>query len=399
MGGVTAWGMPDTRKIAVVVPWHGYGRHILLGVSRFAQGRPGWVLHLVQSDSLVLEEDLRQWKPDGLISGMVDTEEGLREQHYRCPWISILAQPEDPDIPFVTLDEDEIGRVAADYYVQRKFRNFAFLGNSEHEFSHQRADAFSYALQERGHPCSIHLYPTKFQSVNKRKRQEEDRKKKAWLMSLPKPVALFCCDDWEAFQLIQFCRQNEVRVPEEVAVLGVGNDELLCNISNPPLSSIRTPFDRVGYEAAVLMDRILEGKEIASAKNFLPVNGLISRQSTDVMQVVDPVVSTALGFIQEHLSEAIRVDDLLRHVFVSRTLLERKFRRELGRTPLAEIRRQRVVRGKQLLSDTDLSIAEIADACGFGSDIRFSTVFKELAGQSPSAFRKMIRVPSSVHES
>jgi len=112
----------------------------------------------------------------------------------------------------------------------------------------------------------------------------------------------------------------------------------------------------------------------------------------------DPVVSKALKFIQDHVSEPIKVEDLLRHVFVSRTLLERKFRAELGRTPLVEIRRQRVRLARQLLSDTDLSISEIAESCGFSSDIRLSTVFKELTGQSPSAFRKEIKVPASLHE-
>jgi len=124
----------------------------------------------------------------------------------------------------------------------------------------------------------------------------------------------------------------------------------------------------------------------------------VSRQSSDVMQVGDPLVAKALQFIQAHISEPIKVADLLKHVFISRTLLERKFSTELGRTPLVEIRRQRVRRARQLLADSNMSIVEIADACGFSSDIRLSTVFKELTGQSPSAFRKAVKAPSSVHE-
>ena len=390
--------MPNSRKVAVVVPWHGYGRHILLGVSKFVHDHPNWVLHLIQSDSPVLEKDIREWNPDGIISGMLDTQTGAFQFHYERPWVSILTQPDDPSVPFVTMDEDAVSRIAAEYYIDRKFIHFAFLGNSEHEFSTQRAEAFEYALKEQGFSCSIMLYPTKVYGINKKKRISIDRLKAKWLEDLPKPVAVFACDDWEAFQLIQFCRQQGVRVPEEVAVMGVGNDELLCNISNPPMSSIRMPVERVGYDAAVLLEEILSGKKRVEKKRFLPPSGMVSRQSTDVMQVGDPVVAKALQFIQDHVSEPIKVEDLLRHVFISRTLLERKFRSELGRTPLVEIRRQRIRRARQLLSDTTLSMNEIAEASGFSSDIRLSTVFKELTGMSPSAFRREVKAPASVHE-
>jgi LacI family transcriptional regulator len=297
----------NTKKVAVVVPWHGYGRNILLGVSQFVHDHPNWVLHLIQSDSPVLEEDLRTWKPDGIISGIVDMPSGIRELHYSRPWVSVLAQPDDPEIPFVTIDEDAVGRLAAEYYLDRKFRHFAYLGNEEHEFSLQRAEAFEYALKECGFGCATLLYPTKLHGVDKRRRLQTDRKKLRWLESLPKPVALLACDDWEAFQFIQFCRQQEVRIPEEVAVLGIGNDELLCNISNPPMSSIRTPVEQIGYHAAAVLDGILSGKRDMKKKEFFPPSGMVSRQSTDVMLVADKVVAGALQFIQEHITEIIKV--------------------------------------------------------------------------------------------
>jgi LacI family transcriptional regulator len=390
--------MPNRKKIAVVVPWYGYGQNVLLGVSKFVHDQPDWVLHLVQSDSPVLEDDLRGWKPDGIISGIVDLPSGIRELHYTLPRVSVLAQPDDENIPFVTIDEDAVGRMAADYFISRRFDHFAYLGNEEHEFSIQRAEAFEYALKEKGLDCHTLLYPTKVYGIDKRKRTRIDRQKAQWLNALPKPVALFACNDWEAFQFVQFCRQQGVRVPDEVAVLGVGNDELLCNISHPPMSSIRMPFEKVGYDAAALLNRLLNKTADQKRKNFLPPAGMVSRQSTDVMQVGDPVVAKALAFIQEHISEPIRVEHLLKHVFISRTLLERKFKAELGCTPLVEIRRQRVRRARQLLADTNLPVAEIAETCGFSSDIRLSTVFKELTGQSPSAFRKSVKAPSSVHE-
>jgi LacI family transcriptional regulator len=397
MGGCKGSFMKKAKKVAVVVPWHGYGQNILLGLSKFVHEHPEWVLHLVQSDSPILEEDLRGWNPDGVISGIVDLPLDVKEAHYSRPWVSVLAQPNDPEIPFVTIDEDAVGRMAADYFITRQFKHFAYLGNNEHEFSTQRADAFEYALKEKGFSCSTMLYPTKMYGTNKRRRTAIDRKKTKWLMKLPKPVAVFACDDWEAFQFIQFCRQQGARVPEEVAVMGVGNDELLCNVSQPPLSSIRNPFEKVGYDAAVLLDRILCGKTVKKM-HFLPPSGLICRKSSDVLRVGDPVLEMALAFIQDHISEPINVADMLKHVQISRTLLERKFQAELGRTPLVEIRRQRVRRAQQLLADTNLSIANVAAASGFNSDIRFSTVFKKLTGQTPSDFRKSVKAPSSVQE-
>jgi LacI family transcriptional regulator len=385
------------KKVAVVVPWHGYGQNILLGVSKFVHSHPDWVLHLVQSDSPVLEADLRSWKPDGIISGMVDLPSGVRELHYSLPWVSVLTQPDDASVPFVTMDEDAVGRMAAEYFMGRRFQHYAYLGNEEHEFSVQRAEAFEFALKEKEYACDVLLYPTKVYGTDRRRRAVLDRNKARWLNHLPKPVAVLACDDWEAFQFIQFCRQQGVRVPEEAAVLGVGNDELLCNISQPPMSSLRMPFENVGYEAAAALHRLMGGQKVEK-KKFLPPAGMVSRQSTDVLLVDDPVVAKALAFIREQISRPIKVEDLLKQVSVSRTLLERKFRTELGRTPLVEIRRQRVRCARQLLADTNLSVMEVAEACGFGSDIRLSTVFKELTGQSPSAFRKAVKVPSSMHE-
>ena len=392
--------MDKEIRVAVVVPWHNYGQRILLGVSRFVHEHPGWTIHPVQYDSPVLDEDLKQWNPDGIISGVLDAETGLPEAHFRSPWVSILTQPDDPGVPFVTLDEDAVSRMAAEYFLSHKFRNFGFIGNNFLEFSVQRGEAFKFAVEEKGFSCSMFLYHTKIGDSKKAERRRTDKQKTDWLISLPKPAAVLACNDWEAFQFVQSCRLAGFRIPEDIAVMGIGNDELICNISNPPLSSVRTPEERIGYDAAVLLDKILSGRSGKRAKKiFLPPSGLVIRQSSDISQVENPVVASALQYIQKHIAEPIRVEDLIEHIMVSRTLLERKFRAELGRTPLMEIRRQRILRSKQLLADTALSIANVAEACGFSSDVRLSTVFKEITGISPSEFRKTVQTPSSVHHS
>ena len=390
--------MADCKTVAVVIPWRAYGQSILLGISKFVYEHPEWVLHLIQAESPVLNEDLMRCEADGVISCLLNTSKETADSLCRCPAVSVLVQPDQLNIPFVIVDEDAVGRMAAEYYLDRKFRNFAFIGNSEHKFSVQRANAFESAVNKQGFGCSKMLYSTRIRDVDEEELLRAEQKKVQWLNQLPKPVAVFACSDGEAFRLIQLCRQEGCQVPEDVAVLGVGNEALFCNVANPPLSSIRIPYERIGYDAAVLLDAVLNGKRIAQEKNLLPPSGLVSRQSTDVMRVKDPVVSDALQFIQEHISQPINVKDIVKRSGISRTLLERKFRLELGYTPLVEIRRQRIQRVKQLLADTDLSIAEIADSCGFGSDTRLSMVFKELTGRTPTGFRKEVKAPSSVHE-
>lgn len=386
--------MNKVRKIAVVTHFYGWGERVLSGISEYVRQNPRWVLHLIPSDSVSLREDLRDWQPDGIISSVLDKDIPVANPGYRWPWVSILSEHETIVRAYVTVDEDAVGRMAADFFMDRKLRSFGFIGNSEHAFSRNRAEGFRYALAAHGFDCSVFLYRTKISTQTKKQRMTVGKQKLQWLKGLHRTAGVLACDDWEAFQFVQFCRLHGVRVPEDVAVLGVGNDEPFVSVSTPPLSSIRIPFDRVGYEAASMLDRILDEKPLEKDKVYLQPIGMVSRQSTDIFNVMDPVLAKALRFIQEHISEPIKVQDLLEHVFVSRTLLESKFRAELDRTPLMEIRRQRIQHAKQMLVDTDRSIQEIANACGFGSDIRLSTVFRELVDTTPTAYRKRFRVPT-----
>lgn len=387
--------MDKVRKIAVVTKFYGHGERVLTGISEYVRRHGRWVLHLVPSDSATLYEDLKDWGPEGIISGMLDTHSPVLDPNYKKPWVSILCEQKKVSRPFVTIDEEAVGRMAAEYFAERKLQSFGFIGNIEHAFSRKRADGFALALKKRGFECSPFLYRTKTSVQTEEQRRKVTEEKLKWLNGLAKTAGVLACDDWEAFQFIQFCRLQGVRVPEDVAVLGVGNDQPFVTISVPPLSSIRIPFDRVGYEAASMLDRMLDKEDLEEKQIYLQPMGLVSRQSTDVFHVEDPVLTKALAFIQEHIHEPIKVTDILKHVFVSRTLLENKFRTLLGRTPLKEIRRQRIQHAKQMLIDTDLPVYQIAEACGFNSDIRLSTVFRELTGVTPTAYRQRFCVPAS----
>ena len=390
--------MTASKKIAVVLPWRVHGQSVLLGISKFAYEHPDWILYLINTDSPVLQDDMLRYTPDGVISCLPDTDENNYYTSGKYPFVSVLVQPSDITVPFVVVDEALVGQMAAEYYLKYRVAQFAFIGNGDYSFSVQRADSFKSVIEKNGFKCSVLLFSSQTCSNDKQILMQHEDEKTRWLHQLSKPAAVFACTDAEAFRLIQLCKQEGIRVPEDVAVLGAGNESLFCNIANPALSSIRIPYERIGYNAAVLLDSMLTGTPVLQKEFFMPPAGLVNRRSTDIMKINDPVVDKAVQYIQEHLSDSVNVADLTRHAGISRTLLERKFRLELGHPPLTEIRQQRVKQAMQLLADTSLSIADIADACGFSSDTRLSMVFKSLTGQSPSAFRKKVRVPSSVRE-
>ena len=209
-----------------------------------------------------------------------------------------------------------------------------------------------------------------------------------WMRDLPKPAGILASNDIAARELADICRQLGLRVPDEVSLLGVDNDDLECGLASPPLSSVALPARQVGYDAAKLLDSLILGKPAPREPWFLPPLGVVTRQSTDARAIRDPAVVAAIDFIRAHAAEAIHVDQIASHVVQSRRMLEYKFRDQLGHTILDEIRRVRVGRVKELLAGTDLSMPAIARRTGFSTPQRMAIVFGQLTGQTPSAYRR-----------
>ena len=207
------------------------------------------------------------------------------------------------------------------------------------------------------------------------------------MASLPKPIGILACTDQLAFWLLDACRRAGVAVPEEVAVVGVENDETLCTMSRPQLSSVAYDGERVGYEAAALLDRLMRGEQPPPEPVLLPPKGLVVRQSSDIMAIEEPEIVAAVCYIREHACHGINVADVVEHVGLSRTLLERRMRKAIGRTPGEEIVRLRFSRVQQLLADTGLSLAAIADRCGFEHSQYMAEAFKKHFGLTPGAYR------------
>ncbi|HXG47249.1 MAG TPA: substrate-binding domain-containing protein, partial [Methylomirabilota bacterium] len=213
----------------------------------------------------------------------------------------------------------------------------------------------------------------------------------AWLSALPKPVGVFACYDFRGRQVLDACRRIKVAVPEEVAVIGVDDDEMLCSLSDPPMSSVIPNTHRTGYEAAALLERLMNGEPMRAEAHFIPPLGVRTRRSTDVLAIEDTNLSRAVRFIREHACEGISMKHVLRAVPQSRRVLENRFKNLLGRTPHEEILRIQLDRVKMLLSDTDLPLVQIAEQAGFAHVEYLSTVFKKKVGMPPSRFRELNR--------
>jgi LacI family transcriptional regulator len=208
---------------------------------------------------------------------------------------------------------------------------------------------------------------------------------------LPRPVGILAANDVRGIEVLGACQASELKVPEEVAVLGVDDDALLYEICAPPLSSIIPNIEEIGYEAAALLDQLMNNKRTPASERFIPPLGIATRHSTDVMSVGDPEFAAAVRFIRENACHGVTVADVFNHVSLSRSTLERRFRSYLGRSPQAEIRAIQIARAERLLAETDHAIQRIAELVGFEHTEYFNVVFKREAGQTPGEYRHQVR--------
>ena len=379
----------EEKRILLLIPdsYH-YIRTIIRGICQQVWPIKSWVLARgdIRSDSL---KAIHQWRPSGVIAH-VSTEEidhRLRELH--VPVVNTSGVLTDLPYPSVGIDNSAVGRMAARHFIERGFRHCAILENPFPAYAKVRAQAFRHELQLAG-VTDVSNIVRQYQFPDAWSAGAGDPRL-LQLHDLPKPIGIFTSNDIEAAGLSMWCRQANIRVPEEVAILGCDNDELYCQLCSPPLSSIAMPGERVGREAVALLERLLAG--IPAPREpilFRPIN-LITRQSTDTYPVNDPEVAQALRYIADHAGESITVDDLLAVVPVSRRTLEMHFRQAIGHTPGEEIRRMQLEQAKRLLEDTDMSMAEIAAACGFTTQQHFAFFFRRAIGYTPSAYRRMQR--------
>lgn len=372
---------------------------VLQGIVQHERSHRQWSTFL--DDEAGTERDpgwLRREKWQGVVSRhttptMVEICEQLG-----IPLVDLNDTPVFPGVPKIRPDNAAIGRLGAAHFLERGFRHFAFCGWGNEPWSCERRDGFVEALRLAGHACDVLdiEYPG---VITPDWNTDRTRQISAWLKGQPKPVGVMACVDVCAFQMLDAARHAGLLVPEEVAMLGVNNDTMRCELSYPPLSSVALNSYQSGYYAAEVLDRMLRGDPPGEVDVRIEPLGVVTRMSTDILAVGDRNVTTALSFIRERACSGIAVDDVVRHVVASRSQLEKKFRRFIGRSPQAEIRRVQLARVKELLIETDFPLKTIASMTGFDHLEYMSVVFKRLAAESPGHFRKRAQTVRRSRES
>lgn len=379
------------------MPLSGHGQVILQGVAaRLKAERMRWSLRPVNPTATTLTDDLEQWVPEGVLvqSGCPKAEEWC--QAAGVPFVRLLV-PKDADsghaAAAVSIDDTAVGRMAAQYFHERGYRHFAFVGNGTHAFSLERQAGFAGWLQAHGHSVFDFVHSTPEFDPRPKPRILYHAAMAEWLSGLPKPCAAFAANDWEALAILQAATSVGLRIPEDLSILGAGDDNLICRLCTPELSSIKLPFARLGSEAVRLLLPMITGKRGTKPKSSAPLEPLtiVTRASSADYGVGNPLVRKALDYINAHIAEPFKLTSLLKAIGTSRPSLERHFKAEFRETPLVVLRNLRIERAKQLLADTTLNNAEIAARSGFSSNIRFVTVFKQMVGTPPGTYRENLQ--------
>jgi LacI family transcriptional regulator len=360
-----------------------FGRSLLYGIARYARLHGPWRFHRRPGS---LDSPLSQWsnwKVDGaIVRDIANVEDHIAP---RTPVIFARHNRESyAPFPAIITSDESISAMGARHFLDRGFEHFAYCGFPDYVWSRGRSLCFQAALRDAGYTAHVYEPPV---SQKQRQWTNEQPVLARWLAALPKPVGLMCCNDDRALQVTEVCEMAGLLVPEDAAILGVDNDVLVCDLSDPPISSIALNTETAGYEAARLLDAIMHGA--AMNGQIIPVTAthIVTRQSTDVLAVTDADVKAALRFIRSYPHRPLQVDDVVKATTVSRRVLEKKFHSTLRRSVYCEIRRVRVDLIRQLLVRTDLSISEIARKAGFDGIAHVARYFRKETGMSLRQYR------------
>lgn len=369
-----------------------HGRTLLEGLAEFARAQYDWRLTLLEPEQLTDPMTLARF--DGFVVRVMDDASARALLATKKPVVDVYGRLEHNPFTTLRLDDEAIAQMAAAFYADHLYLSVASCGYPGLRFSDARDAAFAAEAAERGIPCRIFDGRTRGQIKDTFFREEQTGQVpdaaalRDWLGTLPRPTAVFCCNDIRAFQLMKVCEALEIRVPQDLAVLGVDNDTLLCTFTASPISSIDTNPYALGRRAGELLAELLEHPKKTARTELHPPCRVIERASTDAFQFTIPWLSDAIIFIRRNLGKRINAADVVRHLGYSHTTVNNAFRYELGTTIQQEIIRQRLALARRLLKETTAPAAQIAAEAGFQNPQYFSKVFSEAFGKTPDAWRR-----------
>jgi LacI family transcriptional regulator len=366
-----------------------YGRGIVEGIARYALEHGPWSLEYeARGLESMPPQWLKKWPGDGIITRTVSAKAARMLKATQLPLVELLGSTKI-GIAQVRGDFRAMSEMAAEHFCNTGLRYFAYFTLGEVPFITEHRACFIDVLKAKGYECHLYRAP-----VSKEVVPHWDERQRAnvlkWISELPRPIGIFTPGDSHAVRLLNLCRDANVDVPQEAAILGVGNDLMMCESIRPTLSSLDLDPERIGYEAARLLDRKMAGEKVDELI-LVPPNRVEVRQSTDLMIIEDADVVQALRFIRDNACRGIEITDVAEEVGLSLSGLGRKFHHYLGRTPKAEIMRVQIEHAKKLLSQTDRSGASIAKKSGFHSVGNFIRAFHRETGMTPNAYRSIDR--------
>jgi len=374
------------RRVLLVLGWYDYRLH--RGIEKYAQEN-GWLL----TEDLAREKVIPWgWDGDGILAWL-GAGDDLADFVMAAEKPTVDFSFRRPQLKFARVLEDtvETARVVADHFLSRGFSNFLFYADAPNWIYEERGNAFLKALEQAGRNAQTLLW-------HKSRQHRTDRKawkrKRQWLQSeikrAPKPVGVFAASDGLALEILESCEAEGIAVPEEVAIVGAGNNLLAVDAMHTPISSVDVNLEATGYRGAKLLDDLMKGKNTPPVPVRVPPFRLIVRKSSDLVAIDHPGLARSLRFMWEHCQEPIGVEDLARTASMSLRSFHEAFVKHLGRTPGNELHRIRIERAKKLLSDSSLKLDVVAEMCGYQSGNSFWVAFKQTTGMSPKQYQKRV---------
>ena len=391
---------PARRRVAVLLQlYQNYDQGILRGISAYARECGNWSLY-VEEEQYHWLPDFREWNGDGYIVNYDHPVLARAVRRLDKPVVGLGGgggwYDSASGIPYVTTDNAAIGRLAAEHLLDCGLKHFAFCGyppTRTNVWLVGRQRAFMTRLAEAGFGCTV--FCGRYATGRHWNRMQ--RELQAWLRTLPKPIGIMGCYDWRARHVLEACHALGLRVPDDIALIGVDNDLILCELTDPPLSSIEQGRFGIGYTAAAALDRLMSGHRPERSFYCIPPVGLVSRQSTNLLAVDDATVATALRLIRDSANRDMQVDTVARQVGCSRVTLDNRFKKAIGRTADTEIRRVRLASALELLVRTDLPLSEVARKAGFADQQYLSVVVRKATSRTPMQYRREHQLQRALH--
>lgn len=392
--------MADPKQILLLVETSRvFGRDVIQGISRYAKERANWLFHFEDRGiNEGLPPSLDNWHGDGIIARSPTRPLAKAIGELQCPVVELLGDGKVQSAE-VRTDEKRTAELAVDHLLKQGFEHLAFYSFANSWWSDARRDAFAETVEIRG--CSHNVFPGAYKGSNlpyPTWRQTFEKPLVQWIDRLPKPVGIWAVGDSQAIRVLEACRSLNLRVPAEVGILGTANEDVVCSMLSPSLSSIDLNAIEVGYKAAALLDAKMRKNEAKSKRSrrcskvkttpvFVPPSGVIMRESTNRMAVIDPEIDEAIKIIERSAIYGLTVDQLAEELLLSRSTLERRFRQYFKCSPSQEINHIRVERAKGFLRETAWPIKLISEKTGFDLPENFVRYFKRLVGETPRQYR------------